>query len=342
MKKNDEYRDILIIQTAFLGDVILTTPLIRATQELFPLADIDVLVIPETESVLANNPYIRHIYTFDKRSNKKAAFFSMIRHIRNHHYDLGITPHKSMTSAQLLWLGGVKRRIGFAGNAASLLYTDRIKFNPSKPQIGRNLDLLTIFTSRRFSSQTDIYFDKEIKAKAAIMLQPFQKYANRIAIAPGSVWATKRWPEGKYVELTARLKKHNVFLVFLGSADERELCQRIIDASHITQAINLAGKASLLEAAALTAACHLMICNDSGALHLANAVKTDVFAFFGPTVRSFGFAPSREYDRVFETEIDCRPCSTHGGNECPQKHFKCMHNISSERVYNAICEHLSL
>jgi len=342
MKKNAEYRNILIIQTAFLGDVILTTPLIRATQELFPLSDIDVLVIPETATVLANNPYIRNIYTFDKRANKKAAFFSMIREIRNHHYDLGITPHKSMTSAQLLWLGGVKRRIGFAGNAASLLYTDRIKFNPTKAQIVRNLDLLTTFTSRRFSSQTDIYFDKEIKGKAAVLLQPFQKFSNRIAIAPGSVWATKRWPEEKYIELAARLKKHDVLLVFIGSVDEWGLCQRIIDASRTSQAINLAGKTNLLEAAALTAACHLMICNDSGALHLANAVKTDVFAFFGPTVRSFGFAPFRENDRVFESEISCRPCSTHGGDECPLKHFNCMQNISVERVYRSICDHLSL
>jgi heptosyltransferase II len=342
MKKSKEFRSIVIIQTAFLGDVILSTPLIRAVQELFPLADVDVVVIPETAAVLKNSPYIRKVYTFDKRADKTSAFFRMIRLLRDNHYDLGITPHKSMTTAQLLYWGKVKQRVGFAGNAASLLYTDRVPFDVSKPQIQRCLDLLTVFTKRRFSAQSELYFDAGIKEKAAQLLKSYANYPLKIALAPGSIWPTKRWPTEKFIELVKRLKRWPLLFVFIGSAEERALCQKIISNSGVEKTVNLAGTLNVLESAAVIAACDVLICNDSGAMHLANAVKTDVLAFFGPTVQRYGFAPFREDDQIFEVDLDCRPCSLHGGEKCPKGHFRCMREIKVEAVLRAVKERLSL
>lgn len=342
MKKNKEFRSIVIIQTAFLGDVILTTPLIRAAQELFPLADVDVIVIPETASVLKNNPYIHAVHTFDKRSDKSTAFLRMVRLLRNNQYDLGITPHKSMTTAQLLYWGKVKQRIGFAGNAASLLHTHRVPFDVSKPQMKRCLDLLTVFTDRRFSALSEVFFDANIKEKAAALLKPFKQFPLKIVLAPGSIWPTKRWPTEKFIELVKRLKRHHLLFLFIGSAEERVQCQQIINGSGVENVVNLAGSLNVLESAAVIAACDLMICNDSGAMHLANAVKTDVMAFFGPTVQQYGFAPFREDDRVFEIALDCRPCSLHGGEKCPKGHFKCMRDIKVEEVTRAVEKHLGL
>ncbi len=341
MKKNREVRSIVIVQTAFLGDVILTTPLIRAAQELYPLADIDVVVIPQTAEILQNNPYIRTVYTFDKRGEKATAFLRMVRLLRAQRYDLGLAPHKSMTTAQLLRFAKVKRRIGFAGNAASLLYTDRVPFDKEKPQIRRYLDLLKPLSNRSFSTQTDVFFDAALKSKINRLLEPYRETI-KVAVAPGSVWPTKQWPAEKYVELLRRLERYPLSFLFIGSAEERSYCQKIINQSGVGNAVNLAGSCTLLEAAATVASCELMICNDSGAMHLANAVKTDVFAFFGPTVPSFGFAPFREDDRIFQVDLECRPCSTHGGRTCPKGHFRCMRDIRVTDVVAAVINHLRL
>lgn len=334
-----DIRSIVIVQTAFLGDVILTTPLIRAAQELFPLADVDVVVIPETAEVLHNNPYIRTLYTFDKRADKTSAFWRMVKELRAQRYDIGLAPHRSMTTAQLLLLGRAVRRVGFAGKAASLSYHQRVPFDLAKPQIKRYLDLLTPFSKRSFSAQTEVFFDAKTKEKVKALLKPYQEL--KIAVAPGSVWPTKRWPAEKYVELLKRLG-NKVQYLFIGSPDERAHCQKIIHSAGIESAVNLAGSLSLLESAATIASCDLMICNDSGAMHLANAVKTDVFAFFGPTVKRFGFAPFRSDDRVFEIDLECRPCSSHGGEKCPKQHFRCMKDIRVEEVARAVERHLGL
>ena len=100
--------------------------------------------------------------------------------------------------------------------------------------------------------------------------------------------------------------------------------------------INLAGVTNLLQSAAVIAKCSLMICNDSGAMHIANAMQTRVFAFFGPTVQRFGYYPYREGDRVFEVELECRPCGSHGSKKCPQKHHNCMKQIEVEPVFKAV------
>jgi len=126
-------------------------------------------------------------------------------------------------------------------------------------------------------------------------------------------------------------------LIFIGAIEERKLCEGIIQTSGI-KAVNLAGKASILESAAVIGKCALMICNDNGAMHIANAMKTDVFAFFGPTVKSFGFFPFQENDEVFEIEMDCRPCRSHGGNKCPLGHHLCMKNIEPEFVFKKVIE----
>ncbi|MDZ7371873.1 MAG: lipopolysaccharide heptosyltransferase II [candidate division KSB1 bacterium] len=341
MKNHKEIRSIVIVQTAFLGDVILTTPLIRAAQELFPLADVDVVAIPQTADILRNNPFIRTLYTFDKRADKRKAFMRAVQWLRKQKYDLGFAPHRSMTTAQLLLLGKVERRIGFAGNAASWLYTDRIYFDVEKPQVKRYLDLLKPLTSRNFSHQTEVFFDAAVKSKVNAMLELYRT-PYKIAVAPGSVWPTKRWPAEKYVELLRRLERHPITFIFIGSAEERDYCQKIINLSGVGNAVNLAGSCSLTEAAAAIASCDLLIANDNGAMHMANAVKTDVFAFFGPTVPRFGFAPFRENDRIFQVDLDCRPCSTHGGKSCPKGHFKCMRDIRPIDVVRAVEYQLEL
>ena len=135
---------------------------------------------------------------------------------------------------------------------------------------------------------------------------------------------------------------HRNLLLRGGGVQRKHLCDRIAQQATTKELLNLAGKTTLLEAAAVIKNCDLLICNDSGTMHLANAVGTDVFALFGPTVKQFGFAPFRPHDEVFEVELYCRPCSAHGGQKCPEGHFRCMLDIQVLTLYNKAVKKLNL
>jgi heptosyltransferase-2 len=328
---------ILVIQTAFLGDVILITPLLRAAHELFPQALIDVLVIPETAPVLANNPHINSIRTFDKRGNKALAFIRAIRVIRSNSYDLAISPHSSLTTAYLMRLGGVPERLGFDRWEASRHLTMKVPHLKGVHKARKNLHLLSVFADREFDMQTEVFPDEAMIERAAEIDACLPRPGRPvIAVFPGSIWFTKRWPEDHYVELLRGLDRAGFNLILGGSPSERELCEQIIRASGASVA-NIAGETGPLEAAAVIQRCDLVICNDSAPLHLANAVKTDVFAIGGPTdMRQMGYFPFREQDVIFEIELECRPCGSHGGRRCPEGHHRCMVDLKPEMILTEV------
>ncbi|MDA3861019.1 MAG: glycosyltransferase family 9 protein, partial [Melioribacteraceae bacterium] len=138
-----------------------------------------------------------------------------------------------------------------------------------------------------------------------------------------------------YKLLAEKLIESNFGVILIGSKDEKDICQEVLPSKN---GINLAGELSLLESAAVIKNCGLMICNDSGALHIANAMQTDVFAFFGPTIQSIGYFPYRKNDFVFEREMECRPCGSHGGKSCHLKHHECMKMIYPDEVLKNILE----
>ncbi len=331
-----EYHKILLVQTAYLGDVILTTPLIRAIKQVFSQATLDVLVIPQTAGALANNPHIDQLILFDKRRQKWPAFKDVLRILKARKYDLAISPHSSFTTGLLLKLSGIPQRVGFKRIPIRYFLTHQVTMPQADFTIEKYLALLQPFSKQSFSIQTELFPSEADKELARQLMQKLDKGKPTIAIAPGSVWPTKRWPAKYYTQLTANLKQP-FNLVFIGSKEEQDLCQQLIDQAGAERAINLAGELTILQSAAVIANCDLLICNDSGALHMANAMQTDVFAFFGPTVRSFGFFPFRPQDRVFEiADLYCRPCGKHGHKECPEGHFRCMLEIKPEMVLQAI------
>lgn len=332
-------RRILIIQTAFLGDVILITPLIRATSEVFPKARIDVLTIPETAPVLADNPHIRDTLTFDKRGNKVLAFIRTLREIRRNRYDLAISPHSSLTSAYLMRLGGIRERLGFERWRASGHLTLKVPHLKGVHKARKNLHLLSVFTDHEFDMQTEVFPDQIMVARAAKIKSGLPRPDKPvIAVFPGSIWFTKRWPEDHFVTLVRELDAAGFNLILGGSPSERDLCERIIQASGVS-AFDMAGETGPLEAAAVIEQCDLVICNDSAPLHLANAVRTDVFAIGGPTdMRQMGYFPFREQDVIFETDLECRPCGSHGGRRCPEGHHRCMKDLKPEVILAKVLE----
>ncbi|MBK7980204.1 MAG: lipopolysaccharide heptosyltransferase II [Ignavibacteriae bacterium] len=330
---------ILLIQTAFIGDVILITPLIKAAKELFPNALLDIIAIPQTANILENNPNINSIIIFNKKESKLKSFLRILKKIYSNKYDIAILPHSSLTSVLLVYLGFVKIRIGFDRWIARWFLTKRIPHLQNVYKIEKNLFLLSPFSDEKFSIQTELFPSNEMKQKAENILLDFKKSNNisqevkLVAIAPGSNWFTKRWLKEHYKTLAEELTKLGFGIIFIGSKDEIDLCEEV---SPVINSINLAGKLSLLESAAVVEKCDVLICNDSGAMHIANAVKTDVIVFFGPTVKKIGYFPFRENDKVMEIDLDCRPCSSHGSNSCPLGHHNCMKLIEPSIVLNEI------
>jgi heptosyltransferase-2 len=291
---------------------------------------IDVLVIPQTGDLLNNNPKINEVILFDKRKNKIKAFISTLRIFWKKKYNLTISPHSSVTTGLLIYLAGIPIRVGFSRWAAQYLLTHKLQHLKNTLKIKKNLHLLSIFAEEEFSVQTELYPTEYMYERANSYLEEIvAKTKKIIAVAPGSNWFTKRWPIEHYDELVTKLIEHGYGVVFIGSEAERSICNAILPEKNF---VNLAGKLTLLESAAVIDKCDLMICNDSGAMHLANAMKTDVFVFFGPTVQKIGYFPIGKNDIVFETDLDCRPCSSHGTKECPLGHFDCMRSIKPDTI----------
>jgi len=329
----------VVIQTAFLGDVILSTPLIRALREVFPESEMDILTIPITSIVFRESPYITDVLHFNKRKriSKIISFVDLVVKIRKKRYDLAVSLHSSFTSSILMLLGNIPNRVGFARQK---LLTIPVSHQKGLHVRERYANLMKPFTDKKFDLQTEILWSYSEQEKAQKIIEQYRlDHGFIVGLAPGSVWNTKRWPEEYFVTLLSLLEKEDIKIMLIGGGEDRLLCDEIVKKSN-ANAVNLAGALSVLESAAVIEKLDLMITNDSAPLHIANAVLTDVIAFFGPTVRRFGCYPYQPNDEMLEIELYCRPCSKHGSKKCPEKHFRCMREIKPEMAFEVIISHL--
>ncbi|MFZ1729456.1 MAG: glycosyltransferase family 9 protein [Bacteroidota bacterium] len=347
---------ILIIQTAFAGDLILTTPLIEAAAEKSPTAPIDVLCIPTTAALLANHPLVRRIIVYDKKT-REPKLGILLRSLAREHYAVCLSPHRSFRSSLLAFATRAPRRIAFDRSAAAWMYTETVPYQKSWHEVDRNRSLLSggerpepaVCRPRLYPSSDD-------RAAIAALLQRCDPN-NRgyICIAPGSVWATKRWTEEGFTDVVRYFAStHTVFL--LGGKEDRDLCSRIASKSRgeeypagsvepqsdNSQIINTAGELGFLASAVLVEGAGVIISNDSAPVHLASAMGTPVVEIYGATAPEFGFAPYGVPHRIVQRDdLECRPCAIHGGEKCPIGTFVCMKELTAERVIKAAEELLS-
>lgn len=331
--------NILVVQTAFIGDVILTLPLVQVLKEYFAFSNIDVVVVPRAAELLANHPAIGETIVYDKRGADAGwkGFKRLLQVIRSKKYDLALLPHRSLRSGLLAFLAGIPLRIGFSKSVARPFYSKSVKLEKGLHEIERNLSLLGgIGIEHHQKVLPDLYPSEQAKKKVDRLLADFglSDAHNLIGIAPGTVWNTKRWLEEGFAVLIKQLSENGWKSVLLGGKGDEALCSEILALSGDTHAHSLAGKLSLLESAELLRRCRSLVSNDSAPMHLAVAMRTPVVAIFGATVPAFGFAPYGEHDVVVETRgLSCRPCSNHGGEKCPIKTFECMKQITPEKVF---------
>jgi len=317
---------ILIIQTAFLGDVILATPVISELKRIFPSAEIDVLVKKGNESLLQNNPNIRYCVTFDKTKGKYRSMIQLIKQFRSQEYDLTINLHRFASSGIIAGFSGAKKKYGFKKNPFSFLYSKKFEHEISNGthEVERNLAIIKEFGAvtlkRPDLFPTKSQFDK-VKAYQA---SPYYCFA------PASVWFTKQLPKDKWIELIQRYSGLGR-IILLGGKDDKNLCNDIIEGAAISNGLNLAGELNLLESAALMKNAQRNFVNDSGPLHIASAMNAPVTAFFCSTIPAFGFGPLSEDSIIREVEnLACRPCGLHGHKACPKGNFKCGNELILE------------
>ena len=317
-------KKILVIQTAFLGGVILATPVISELKRIFPDTTIDVLVRKGNESLLRNNPHISLTYTFNKKEGKIKSMWQLIKTFRKNQYDLIINLHRFGSSGIIAGLSKKKLVYGFAKNPFSLLYSKRFthEIGNGKHEVERNLSIIKEFGAieikrpELFPSNSDTEFVKQYQE------------TSYYCFAPASVWFTKQLPKDKWITLIKNHSKQgNVYL--LGGPNDFELCQEILLKAKCENSFNLAGKLNLLQSAALMKLAKRNFVNDSGPLHIASAMNAPVTAFFCSTLPSFGFGPLSEDSKIKELNslLACRPCGLHGHKACPEGHFRCGNEI---------------
>jgi heptosyltransferase-2 len=289
--------------------------------------------------VLVNHPSIREVIVFDKRGEDRGirGLLSVAGKLRARSYDLAFIPHRSLRSAALAFLAWVPVRIGFTKSAGRFLLTKTEIYRREQHEIDRNISLLTSLSADASPRELPKVYPAETdrrKVDRLLIELEVGHPGNIVALAPGTVWNTKRWLKERFASLAVNLDEAGLDVVLLGGEEDRALCSEIRTLSGSSHVHNAAGVLTLLQSAELLRRCKLLVCNDSAPMHLAAAVGTPVVAVFGATVPAFGFGPSGPHDVVVETEgLKCRPCSIHGGDVCPIKTFDCMREISYDRVF---------
>lgn len=316
---------VLIIQTSYLGDVILATPLIEKLKKKYPLLIIDFLLRKGNENTLENNPYLNNILVWDKQKNKYQNLKNISKQVRKNRYDAVFNLHRFASSGLITAFSGAKHKIGFDKNPLSFTYTVKLKheIGNNKHEVERNISLLNGFTDMHLENPKLYPSENDFNKIKEYTHSPY------LCLAPGSVWFTKQLPAEKWVEL---LKKtdNKYTIIFIGSQNDYALSENIIkECSHL-KSLNLCGKLTILQSAALMQKATMNYVNDSAPLHVASAMNAPVTTFFCSTLPAFGFGPLSEKSKIAEvqTPLPCRPCGLHGKSECPEKHFKCGYEIN--------------
>ena len=321
-------KKLLIIQTAFIGDVILSTALIENLSQL-ENCKLDFLLRKGNESLLKNNPHINQVIIWDKQNGKWSSFFQVLKKIRNEKYDYIINLQRFFTMGLLTSLSGAKKTIGFDKNPFSFLFDYKVKHdvNNGKHEVDRNNEILSILQINIINRQPRLYpSSSDFEKVKEFTHQDF------ITIAPASVWFTKQFPQHKWISLCDTLSAKKIFL--LGGKGDIALCEAIQKSSKNKRIEILAGKLNFLASAALMSKAKMNYTNDSAPLHIASAMNAPVKVVFCSTVPQFGFGPVNENGHVIETieKLSCRPCGLHGFKSCPQKHFNCAENIKIQQL----------
>jgi lipopolysaccharide heptosyltransferase II len=318
-------RQILVIQTAFIGDAILASCLPEAIHRHNPEIAIDILVRKGNEGLFAQHPYIRNVIVWDKKAAKYRSLLRVLQSIRKTRYDSVLNCQRFAASGFLTAFSKATFRIGFEKNPFSFLFSHRIKhrIEAGVHECTRNGELLKPLSILPYA-RPKLYPPEQ---------SPIGTQNSYICISPASVWFTKQWPLEKWVEFCEQIPQQ-MHVYLLGGKGDSAICEALIQKSTHKHFTNLCDKLNLLESAALMRNAQMNYVNDSAPMHLASSVNAPVCAVYCSTIPGFGFGPLSDNAHCIETteNLACRPCGLHGKKACPEGHFSCAKTISADRL----------
>lgn len=321
----------LIIQTAFIGDVILATALVEKIRQHYPQAPVDFLVRKGNESLLTNHPYLREVIIWDKKKRKIPNLIRILRNVQQRKYTYVVNVHRFASSGFIAAFSGARTTIGFDKNPLSFLFTIRKShiIKAGIHEVDRNQSLIAHLTDNQ-PALPRLYPSSEDEKSVA----SYVAAAPYICLAPTSVWFTKQFPAEKWAELLKHPSLQAFTVYVLGGPADRAACDQLIKVSQHPNIINLAGTLNYLASAALMSRSSMNYVNDSAPMHMASSMNAPVVAVYCSTIPAFGFGPLSTRRYVVETadELYCRPCGVHGYKKCPEGHFKCALTIAAQQL----------
>jgi heptosyltransferase-2 len=328
---------ICLLQTAFLGDCVLTLPLLKKIKEVLPGAAVTVVTRPETAQIFSSSGLADAI--IEDRKRTAASGLAEFRRLRSElaagGFGAAIIPHRSLRSALLARLAGIPVRVGFSSSAGSPLLTHKVPFSWLLHDVERNLALMSPLAENLKSAFPGLRQD-------AAAAPPFSAADNVLAgVNTGSAWPTKRWPAASWARLIRRLAARcGGRVLMVGGPGEREWNAEIERLAGPENCLNLTGKTTMAGLMEAIRPLKVFVSNDSGPMHIAAALGVPAVGVFGPTTRELGFFPYGPGNAVVETHLECRPCALHGSRECPRGHFLCMRLLTVGEVFEAAAARL--
>lgn len=332
---------ILVIQTAFIGDAILTLPMIEKLKEKFYSAEIDVLCIPSTQEIFDASPFVSKVLVMDKKKAHKSILklYKFTLEIKNRDYTKIYSPHRSFRTSVIVMQSGVRDTYGFSNSSLFHVYKNVIEYKTNIHEVQRNLDLIGYeYSAESWRIFPQIKINEVSRSKVAQFISPINIKDKLIAVAPGSIWVTKKYPEQNFKEIIKHFIDRSYKILIIGSESDKELCEKL-SVGYETKVFSTAGLFSIIESIELLKSVKLLLTNDSAPTHFGMCANIPVLTVFCSTIPEFGFYPyNKKSSYISFNDLSCKPCGIHGYEKCPISTFDCGYKLDPKIIISKMEE----
>lgn len=335
---------ILVIQTAFIGDAILTLPLIEKLKEKFPSDEIDILCIPLTQEIFAASLFVSEVLVMDKKKAHKSVLklYKFTEEIKKRNYTKIFSPHRSFRTSFIVMQSGVRDTFGFSNSSLFHVYKNVTDYKTNIHEVQRNLDLIGYeYSSESWRIIPQVKINELSYRKVAQFIAEKNIKDKLIAIAPGSIWKTKKYPEENFKKIIRHFVDKSYKVLIIGGESDKELCERL-SVGYKDEVILTAGLFSIIESIELLKSVKLLLTNDSAPTHLGMCADIPVLTIYCSTIPEFGFYPyNNKSSYISFNDLSCKPCGIHGYEECPISTFDCGYKLDYQTIISKIEELIS-
>jgi heptosyltransferase-2 len=332
---------ILVIQTAFPGDAVLSLPMIKKLKEMNRNSIVEILCTPITKDIFQLAPYINEIIVIDKKGKQRSLpnFFHFTRMLKKKGYSKIYSPHRSFRTALMVLLSGVKETYGFSNSSFSHVYKYLIDYKIDHHEVQRGFDLIGYnYSPDGWKILPEITIPSDAEHKISGYLKENINGSAFAVIAPGSIWATKKYPLEHLKVIIKYLISLSLKVIIIGGKEEIETGNSLASEFN-NNLVSVAGIFTFVESIALLKYARILISNDSAPTHLGLCVDIPILTLYCSTIPEFGFFPySNKSHCLSFSDLSCKPCGIHGYNKCPLKHFLCGYNLKPDIVISTIKE----